>query len=203
MQNKNLMNERAELVKYISSILMGEDPAHGWPHVQRVLRFEELIIKNEGLEVNDELLKVATYLHDVGRFLKGEEHHAVKSVKFAKRLLKSLGYEDEFIERVQKIILAHSYSLRYEAECIEAKVLSDADKLDALGAIGLARVFYYGCTSGRNFEDNVKHVVDKLLRLPDLMYFKYSKMLALKRVKILQEYVEAFKEEISMLRESS
>ena len=186
---------RMKVVKEIALTLMGNDPAHGWPHVLRVLELSKKIIENERLNVDENALVIATYLHDVGRFIAGEGHHAIKSANFSERLLKALGFEKEFIDEVKEIIISHSYTLALKASSLEAKVLSDADKLDALGAIGIARAIHHGCKSGRNFDESIKHMEDKLLKLPDLMYFAYSRIEALKRVELVRKFIEEYKRE--------
>ena len=186
---------KIELIKEIALVLMGKDPAHGWPHVLRVLDLSKKIIKNEGLNIDKDALTIATYLHDVGRFIRGEGHHALKSANFSERLLDALGFKRKTIDKVKEIIVAHSYTLASKTELLEAKVLSDADKLDALGAIGIARAIHYGCKSGRDFDESTKHMKEKLLRLPMLMYFTYSKNEALKRVELIKRFIEEYKRE--------
>ena len=188
-------NMKIEVVKEIALSIMGDDPAHGWPHVLRVLELSKRIVKEERLNVEEKALIIAIYLHDVGRFIGGEGHHAIKSANFSERLLKALGFKKEFIDKVKEIIVSHSYTLALKASSLEAKVLSDADKLDALGAIGIARAIHHGCRSGRSFDESIKHMEDKLLKLPDLMYFTYSRREALRRVEIIRKFIEEYKRE--------
>ena len=179
---------------------MGDDPAHGWPHIERVRRLAWMIVSQEGLtgRIDGYVLELALLLHDVGRTLRGEGHHAVKSAEYAGKLLGEHGVPQDVIAGVQHAILAHSYSLGVRANTLEAMVLSDADKLDALGAIGIARAFHHGCLHGRGFEESVQHMVEKLLRLPDLMYLESSRRLARGRVAIIVEYIEAFRRETGL-----
>ena len=170
--------------------LMGGDPAHGWPHVVRVAGLARRIAREEDLDLDWRVLDAAILLHDTGRFVEGE-HHAVASARLARLVLPGLGYGHGEVEAVAHAILAHSYSLGVEATTAEARVLSDADKLDALGAVGIARVFHTGCQLGRGFEDSLKHFHEKILRLPSLLYYEASRRIAGERIRIIELFLEA------------
>ena len=175
--------------------LMGDDPAHGWPHVLRVAGWARRIVELEGLEPRWRILYAAILLHDVGRSLSGPSvHHAVASAEYARSLLPRLMEPGE-VEEVAHAILAHSYSLGVRAESLEAMILSDADKLDALGAVGVARVFHTGCQLGRSFEDSLRHFDEKILGLPRLMHFESSRRLAGELVVRVEKFLEWWIEE--------
>ncbi len=186
-----------DFIKLVSKIIMGSDPAHGWPHIMRVEKIAEQLIERESLrdKINVCIFRTALYLHDVGRFLPGDENHAEKSAVFAGEFLSKLEIERECIEQVVHAIRSHSYSLGIEAETLEAKLLSDADKIDALGAVGIARVFHTGCQLGRGFEYSIQHFYDKILKLVDLLYLESSKIVALDRVKIIKYFLEEWDRE--------
>ena len=183
----------------IANSIMGCDPAHGWPHVARVYSYSKRIVENEGIRVDWRVLEASIALHDIGRFTPGRGHHAEKSASLAVELLPSLGMGD-IVEEVRHAILAHSYSLGIEPKTLEAKVLSDADKLDALGAIGIARVIHTGCQMGRSFVESLSHFREKILRLPGRMYFDYSRSLAGRLAAVVESYVEALEEELGMTK---
>ncbi len=185
----------AGLVETVRGI-MGNDPAHGWPHVVRVHGISLRIVEEGRLEPDIRVLEHAVLLHDVGRFLEGKGHHAVKSASFARRVLE--GVDESFIEAVVHAILTHSYSLGVRAGTLEAMILSDADKIDALGAVGIARVFHTGCLLGRGFEDSLGHFREKILRLPGLLYLEASRRIARERARIVEEYVERLAEELGV-----
>ncbi|MCE4617235.1 MAG: HD domain-containing protein [Desulfurococcales archaeon] len=187
--------ERREILRSVEARarkIMGQDPAHGWPHIERVRRLAQMIVWEEELNVDKTLLELSVLLHDVGRFLPGEGHHAEKSATYAKHYLATLGIPSETIKRVVHAILAHSYSLGVKAETPEAMVLSDADKLDALGAIGIARAIHHGCQQNRDFEYSIGHMKEKLLKLPSLMYLESARRLANERVQIVKLYINQF-----------
>lgn len=175
--------------------IMGEDPAHGWPHVERVRRLARAIVEGEGVTPDWQVLELAIILHDVGRHLPGEGHHAVKSALYAKTLLRLHAASEDLIEAVVHAIEAHSYSLGVEPRSIEAMILSDADKLDALGAVGIARVFHHGCQQGRSFDDSVRHIREKILRLPSKLHLQYSRRLARERMIIVLDFLDNYARE--------
>ncbi len=179
----------------LAKSLMGRDPAHGWPHVERVARLARRIIVEEGLNPDWRVLDAAILLHDTGRFVEGE-HHALASARLARLVLPGLGYGAGEVEAVVHAILAHSYSLGVKASTIEARVLSDADKLDALGAVGIARVFHTGCQLNRSFEDSLEHFREKILRLPGLLYYDASRRIAEKRIGIIEAFLESARQEL-------
>jgi len=167
--------EACRVAALLARALMGDDPAHGWPHIERVLSWAEAIVKAEGLTIDWDVLWNAVMLHDIGRYLPGKGHHAVKSAEAAETILGAMGYPPEVVEAIVDAILAHSYSLGAGSSSTEARVLSDADKLDALGAVGVARVIHHGCTAERSFEESLRHIEEKILRLPELMHYSYSR----------------------------
>lgn len=189
-------NPRVNVVARICRKLYGDDPAHGWPHILRVMAWAERIVNSEGLDVDPEVLVMGVLLHDIGRVYEGSDHHAIRGSEVASTILEVLGYDSRFRGEVSKAILAHSYSLGYKAESVEAMVLSDADKLDALGAIGIARVFHTGALMGRGFEDSLEHFKAKILRLKDLMYFSYSRRVAEELTARILEYLRWWGEEL-------
>lgn len=98
-----------------------------------------------------EVLALAALLHDIARPLEDSgkvEDHALEGARIARRYLRSLGYPEDKVEAVAHAIEAHRFSRGPEPATLEAKILSDADKLDAIGAVGIARVFMYSGSMG-------------------------------------------------------
>ena len=144
----------------------------------------------EGADVR--IVEKAAELHDIAR---DSENHALEGAKIAREILKKEGLDHEFIEKVCHCIEAHSFSSGIEPKTLEAKVLSDADKLDAIGAIGVARAFMYSGEKGRSIEETLKHFEEKLLKLKDLLYTKTAKELAEERHEfLLRFYKQIIKE---------
>lgn len=165
--------------------------AHGEDHVMRVLKIARYIAEREG--ANLEVVLKAAELHDSCR---NEENHAVKSAEFARAVLKKQGYGEEFIEAVAHAIEAHSFSGGIEPKTLEAKILSDADKIDAMGAIGVARAFMVAGEKGRKIEETLKHFEEKLLKLKERLYTETAKKLAEKRHEFLKFFYEEIRKEL-------
>jgi len=175
--------------------LLGGDPAHGWPHVLRVAGWARAIVEAERLRPRWTVLYASIVLHDVGRAVAvGGEHHASASARYARGVLATL-MSPPMIEEVVHAILAHSYSLGVEARSVEAMILSDADKLDALGAVGIARVFHTGCRMGRGFEESIAHFKEKIVVLPDRMYYTWSRAQAEKLVRRVEDFLRWWRDE--------
>ncbi len=176
--------------------LMGNDPAHGWPHVERVLKIADTLARGYCNGINREVVALAIILHDIGRFNNEKRiQHALASVDMASMILKEHGYQDNTISMVSHAILAHSWSLGVKAKTLEAMILSDADKLDALGAVGIARVFHTGCQMNRGFNDSIGHFYEKILRIPERLYLPEAKWIAKERLRIIENFLEAWRRE--------
>ncbi len=172
-----------------------KEGTHGFSHVQRVLNLCMHIGKKEGADL--EVLALAALLHDTARPLEDMgkiEDHALESAKIARRFLRGLGYKK--VEDVAHAIEAHRFSKPPEPRTLEAKILSDADKLDAIGAIGIARVFMYSGEHGRDIETSLRHFEEKILRLKDMMYTRTAGKMALERHRYTEEFITRIKREI-------
>ena len=164
--------------------------SHDEGHVERVVRLAKYIAEREGADV--EVVVTAAKLHDIAR---GEKNHAIKGAEIARKILSDR--DPEFVERVAHCIEAHSFSSGVEPETLEAKVLSDADKLDAIGAIGVARAFLYSGEKGRSIEETLEHFEKKLLKLRDHLYTGTAKEIAEKRHRFLKYFYEEIIEELN------
>ncbi len=127
------------------------DPVHGFDHIERVYRMAERLAREEGADL--EIVRAAALLHDIeGSHPAGEgrANHHHQSADQAAEILRAEGWSEERIAAVQHCIRAHRYRDNREPPAtIEAKVLFDADKLDVLGAIGVARTIGYAVQDGQ------------------------------------------------------
>jgi uncharacterized protein len=123
------------------------DAVHDFDHVLRVLALAERIGRAEGADM--EVVRAAALLHDVGRAQADAEglDHAAVGAEMARAIL--AGQPPAKVEAVVHAIAAHRYRTAPEPETLEAQVLFDADKLDAIGAVGIARAFAYGGAHGQ------------------------------------------------------
>lgn len=168
---------------------------HGFSHVKRVLNLCMHIGKQEGADL--EVLALAALLHDVARPLESRgiiEDHAREGARIAREFLEKRGYPK--VGEVVHAIETHRFSKKKPPKTLEAKILSDADKLDAIGAIGVARVFMYSGEHGRSMEYSLKHFEEKILKLKDLMHTETARKMALERHRFTAKFVERIRREI-------
>jgi uncharacterized protein len=202
-----------DLIKTDIKKIMHNDPAHDFDHIMRVYKNAQQIIKKE--KVNETLVLSAVLLHDVVSFPKSDKHSknsSIESAKKAKTILKKYDFTSDEITIVCDAIYEHSFSQKKIPKTIEGKILQDADRLDALGAIGIARVFATGGSLRRPFynlddpfckkripDDEIwtlDHFFEKLLKLEFLMNTNSGKIEAKKRTKILKNFLKQLKHEI-------
>ena len=202
-----------DLIKTDIKKIIHNDPAHDFDHIMRVYKNAQQIIKKE--KVNETLVLSAVLLHDVVSFPKSDKHSknsSIESAKKAKTILKKYDFTSDEITIVCDAISEHSFSQKKIPKTIEGKILQDADRLDALGAIGIARVFATGGSLRRQFynlddpfckkripDDKIwtlDHFFEKLLKLEFLMNTNSGKIEAKKRTKILKDFLKQLKHEI-------
>ncbi len=194
MKSNPVEDKRIRVVLNTIKLLMSNDSVHGWPHVLRVLGLSLKIarkLEENNVKVDYNVLVLAVLLHDIGRGLEDltRIHHAVLSSRIARRILSLLGYDDDTISRVTEAIETHSYSLNKKPKSIEAMILSDADKIDAMGAIGVARAFMLSGIKGRGISETIKHFHEKLLKLENMLYLEESKNIAKRRRVFLEKFL--------------
>ena len=188
------------------------DPAHDFSHILRVYQNAQLIGKKEGADM--QVLLFSALLHDAGSVSKGLED-SIQSEQRQKAVLDFLikkGLPKNVQEKVLYSVNVHRFSKGIIPDTLEAKILQDADRLDALGAIGIARVFMTGGTLGRALYNpidpfcknrepddrkwNLDHFYKKLLKLESGMHTKTARRLADRRTEVLKRYLLDLEQEI-------
>ena len=174
-----------------------QEGAHTYDHTRRVYRIALEI--GRALGANLRVLGAAALLHDIGRMKEKELgiSHAVLSGQMGREALKRAGYTDEEVEEIVEAIRTHRFSEGLVPTTLEGKILSDADKLDAIGAIGVYRAIAQSVVNSRGPEGFLKHADEKLLRLKDLMFTEPARELAQERHRLLSAFVEQLRQEIS------
>ncbi len=169
------------LIDVVKRKMEGAPPSHDFSHVKRVVRLCDVIRREEGGD--REVLRAAAWLHDVGRPLEEEtgRDHAEIGAEIAEALLPELGFPEDKVREVVHAVEAHRYSTGPEPETLEAEILQDADNLDAMGAVGIARCFCVVGERGTSLADGVKHFHEKLLHLVDIMNTETARGIALRR----------------------
>lgn len=195
------MISKNELSKIRSFALnnSGKDDIHGFIHVERVY---DLSIKiGKELNANLDILKISVLLHDIGRIEEMDDklkrNHADISAEKAYKFLytQNLNLSPDDIDKIIHCIKAHSFSNNITPETLEAKILSDADKLDALGAIGLYRTIGFTIKNNGNLHDVMKHLEEKILKLKNNLFLDISRKIADKKQKIILDFYEDIKKE--------
>lgn len=189
------------------------DMAHGIAHIQRVVSNAKSLLVKE--TADSQIVLAAAWLHDCVVLPKNHPNRSTASSLAAKKaiaFLKETPFPQDKLEAVSHAIEAHSFSAGIPPETIEAKVVQDADRIDALGAIGIARCFsvsghlnipFYNsedpfCKS-RDPNDSlwtIDHFYTKLFRLPETLNTGTARCIAGKRVKFMKEFLVQFSEEI-------
>lgn len=197
--------------------------SHGVSHTRRVYR---LCQKLADESTDEEVLLTAAILHDIAREEENNDDigitdHALLGAEKAENILEKMGYDDRTIEEVKHCIVTHRFRSEEEPETKEAKILSDADKLDAVGAVGIARMFmlagefkeqlYHEVPLEEYVEENVtkegrvrdisEHAPNleyelKLKQIPEKLCTEEAKNIAERRMKYMEFYFSRLKKEI-------
>jgi uncharacterized protein len=207
-----LIDRTAEFVK---TKLFGEGSGHDWWHIYRVYKSAINIAKTETVDLF--VVSVAALLHDIADY-KFHGGDVEVGPRIARQWLESISVDQQTIEHVCSIIKNMSFKgakVRSEMATLEGKVVQDADRLDAIGAIGIGRTFAYGGNKNRQMHDpNIKpaihetfeqykandsttinHFYEKLLLLKDLMNTNSAKIIAQKRHEFMLNFLENFHDE--------
>ncbi|MFL6484573.1 MAG: HD domain-containing protein [Nitrososphaera sp.] len=202
------------IMRKVMDMLEGQDPAHDFQHVMRVYKNAKLIGTQEGAIMR--ILLPAVLLHDIVVYPKGSDNSVMSpddSADLAEKILQRLSYSQHEINEISYCIRAHSFSKRLIPASLEGRILQDADRLDALGAIGIARTFSVGgsekrtfynagdpfCRSGRRPDDKqwtLDHFHTKLLQLKDLMHTRTAKRIAQQRTRFMMLFIRQLQKEI-------
>jgi uncharacterized protein len=191
------------------------DGAHDANHLERVWRNARALLAGHR-EADALVVLAACYLHDLVNLPKNDPRRAEASRLSAARaceLLREAGFPPDRLDAVAHAIAAHSFSAGIAAETLEARIVQDADRLDGLGAVGLARLFYTAgrmgsslahaidpLAHGRALDDKtyaLDHIPVKLARLPGMMQTEAGRRLAERRLALLEEFRATFADEWS------
>jgi uncharacterized protein len=196
--NKSVILEKTR--KFVKSKLDRETTGHDWYHIERVVRCAKQIGKKEKADLF--VVELGALLHDIADW---KFHAEDEGVKVTRKWLNSLKTPKNIIEQV--VYIVHNISFKagrnkHKMKTVEGMVVQDADRLDALGAIGIARAFAYGGYKNRMIYDpdkgsetSIKHFYDKLLWLTDLMNTKQGYKLASKREQYMKNFLKQFYKE--------
>lgn len=208
--NDNRAHILGEAKEFVQAVLGHDHSGHDWFHIQRVARTAIMIAKAEGADLF--ICELAALLHDIAdaKLNPNEEIGLQKVTDW----LNSHGVRSEEAQHIIEIISTMSFKGggRPPMRTLEGRVVQDADRLDAIGAIGIARVFTYSGAKGRPMHDPavkprsrmseeeyrsgkdtaINHFYEKLLKLKDLMNTDYGRVLAAERHRFMLAYLEQF-----------
>jgi len=209
LMSLSLVQKTTEFAK---TTLQGAEAGHDWAHTERVLRNARLILQAESADV--EVVELAAILHDIAdpKFHNGNEE---LGPKLAGEFLKQQGLDEKRTEHVCNIIRHMSFKGGNENTSwtsLEMEIVQDADRLDAIGAIGIARAFNYGGFKNRSLYNpeiapnltmskeayrksdapTLNHFYEKLFLLKDRMNTSTGKKMALHRHLVMEEFVNQF-----------
>jgi len=203
-------------VSFVRKTLENAEGGHDWWHIHRVWTNAKKIAQTE--RCNLLVVELAALLHDIAdsKFHKGDEEIGPKT---AGKFLRSINVDQQVVEHVQQIIRNISFKSGFDKATFRSRelaIVQDADRLDAMGAIGIARAFSYGGFKGReiynpDIEPNlnmtkeeyknsaapsINHFYEKLLLLKDKMNTATGKQLAEERHAFMEQYLEQFFSEV-------
>ena len=210
-----MKNHLTLTINFVKEKLEGAEAGHDWFHIERVWKLSKKIAEKEG--GNLEVIELSALLHDIAdpKFHNGDETLALK---ISKDFLEEIHVEGELIEQVLFVIKNISFKNRAEAPenpPFELQIVQDADRLDAIGAIGIARTFNFGGFKnnlmyhpeikpnfGMNKEEykksngtTINHFYEKLLLLKDLMNTETAKKIASERHNFMLQFLDEFYKE--------
>ena len=192
------MSAKLKIIDFVQKELENSSKgAHRLDHTKRVYSLAMQI--GEGLQVSKKVIQAAALLHDVGRPKETDTgvSHSILSGEMSKPLLQELRYTETEIEQIIDAIRTHRFSEGMEPTSLEGKILSDADKLDAIGAVGIYRAIAQAESQGKGLIGFLHHADEKLLNLKDLMFTTKGKILAMRRHEVLQRFVDELRDEIA------
>ena len=197
--NPENMMDIEELIKnakdYISELFKNNAGGHDAAHSFRVYK-NALMIAEKEPSCNIMIVSLAALLHDADDHKLFDTENNANSRGF----LRENSISERVTEEICKAINAVSFSKNKgrHPETIEGMIVQDADRLDALGAIGIARTFSYGGEHGRSLDESIQHFYDKLLLLKDELNTETAREIARKRHAFLIAYLEEYKEEMGI-----
>ena len=203
--NKDIILNKTKA--FVKDKLCNEGSGHDWFHIKRVYNLATYLCEKEG---GDEfIIKMTALLHDI------DDWKFSNNSKTTENFLKSLDVDEEYIHKIINIITTMSYKggvVNSTQNSLEGKIVQDADRLDAMGAIGIARAFTYGGNKNRLMYDpdikpmdfqsldevknlnnhTINHFYEKLLKLRNLINTDTARQIAEERHRFMEIYLDEF-----------
>ncbi|PUB13979.1 HD domain-containing protein [Paenisporosarcina sp. OV554] len=209
-----VLNAIEKCERLVKDIYSQFDASHDFQHIERVRHNSLVISKEEGL-VRHDIIELAVLLHDVSDVKYSGNEGKAKETAILDQLQLTPTDRQWIVDIIESVSFSGGHEK--EAQTIEAKIVRDADRLDAIGAVGIARTFAFGGAKGRKLYDwsesarvnmseqeyrtketsSVTHFYEKLLLLKDLMMTETGKKLALQRHEFMLAFIDQLKIETS------
>lgn len=209
MEFQNKIDTVAGIVK---KELEGDGSGHDWWHVYRVWQIARVIGEEEGADMR--IVELGALLHDIADYKFHNNDEEIGPRK-AREILENIGVDETIVGQVENIVATISFKgagVASGMSTLEGKVVQDADRLDAIGAIGIARTFAFGGSKGRSMWDpekkpemhqtkeaymnsqspTINHFYEKLLLLKDRMNTKTAREIAQHRHEYMEKFLEEF-----------
>lgn len=199
------------LDKFVRENLLDEPTGHDYEHIKRVLSNVYCISK--GVKVNMDVLIAAALLHDISCAKGMTKIHHIESAALAKDILLEFGFDRTTINAVYHAIINHNFIFKpydkLDSLSMEAKILSDADTLDALGAIGMIRMISFSAhkkipyfvTEADKLDESFYGNLKYLDAMKESLLLKPSKKIAEERMVIVHRFLKQLESELTDLRE--
>ena len=178
--------------EYIRQLFRDNTDGHGWDHTLRVYRNALLIAETEP-EADRLIVSAGALLHDADDAKLFQTENNANARRFLEKQHLSPAVADEICRNINSV--SYSKNKNRRPETIEGQIIQDADRLDAIGAIGIARTFAYGGGHHRSPEDSIAHFHEKLLLLRDRMNTAKGKEMAVSRHAFLERFLEEWDRE--------
>lgn len=213
--SESQQNQLNTLIDLVRERFTGEGADHDWYHIERVYRLAVFLQSEEGGDLM--LISCASLLHDIS------DHKLNGGIlndggRVTREILADLGHEDAFAAKVAEIVDGVSFKgagVPDKPTSLEMQIVQDADRLDAMGAIGIARAFHFGGSRNRPFfspdqlptkhatfeaystdkSHTINHFHEKLLLLQDRLHTNAAKELGESRHQLMADFVDAFYED--------
>ena len=181
-----------EAMEYVRKLFQGNSDGHDFDHTMRVYRTAMEIADSEP-GCDRQIVALAALLHDA------DDYKLFKTVDNAnaRAFLESQNVDEATVEKICTAINSVSFSKNRGRcpELLEGRIVQDADRLDAIGAIGIARTFAYGGKHGRTLDSSIEHFHDKLLLLKAMMHTEKAKEMAESRHAFMESFLQEWEKE--------
>ncbi|MEI7718277.1 MAG: HD domain-containing protein [archaeon] len=191
------------LVEFVKKEHANENSGHGFVHIERTIENANNLAKRYK-NIDFDILTASCLLHDIAFPSKGHKDHHINGEKIARKILPKYSFPKEKIEVICSCVLNHvsaAYSVNNVLEKlpIEARILIDADNLDALGSVGIIRAIHF-CVANKipyyvngkkdGFNDSVYGTIQKIITWDKYLLTKEAKIIAKKRIKVMEDFLK-------------